>query len=157
MPHIHQYFDQDIPVSCALFVLVVRSCWDEAMWPAFFGGLNHQSTFSKVISSDFCHWGAQFGYTRVGAASQWLMSLVLSIWAYLSCSSCRLRRACSQGSPGLAKTYRDGPHPDNAKIEVRSVHTGLLCFSCDVSNSEVSRAHVGCNTNSQAQGLTMLW
>lgn len=39
-----------------------------------------------VISSDFCHWGAQFGYTRVG-------------------------------SPGLAKTYRDGPHPDNAKIE----------------------------------------
>lgn len=39
-----------------------------------------------VISSDFCHWGAQFGYTRVG-------------------------------SPGLAKTYRDGPHPDNARIE----------------------------------------
>mmetsp|Transcript_33196 Transcript_33196/g.76675 ORF Transcript_33196/g.76675 Transcript_33196/m.76675 type:complete len:328 (+) Transcript_33196:99-1082(+) len=39
-----------------------------------------------VISSDFCHWGAQFGYTRVG-------------------------------SPSLAKTYRDGPHPDNARIE----------------------------------------
>ncbi|CAK8995441.1 Protein MEMO1 (Mediator of ErbB2-driven cell motility 1) (Memo-1), partial [Durusdinium trenchii] len=39
-----------------------------------------------VISSDFCHWGAQFGYTRVG-------------------------------SPSLARTYRDGPHPDNAKIE----------------------------------------
>jgi len=39
-----------------------------------------------VVSSDFCHWGAQFGYTRVG-------------------------------SPSLAKTYRDGPHPDNARIE----------------------------------------
>jgi MEMO1 family protein len=39
-----------------------------------------------VISSDFCHWGAQFGYTRTGSQS-------------------------------LAETYRDGPHPDNAKIE----------------------------------------
>ena len=39
--------------------------------------------------------------------------------------SFRLSRAYSQGSPGLAKTYRDGPHPDNAKIEVRSAHTVL--------------------------------
>eukprot|EP00931_Biecheleriopsis_adriatica_P055695 TRINITY_DN32990_c0_g1_i1.p1 TRINITY_DN32990_c0_g1~~TRINITY_DN32990_c0_g1_i1.p1 ORF type:complete len:326 (-),score=51.07 TRINITY_DN32990_c0_g1_i1:85-1062(-) len=39
-----------------------------------------------VVSSDFCHWGAQFGYTRRGSAS-------------------------------LAQTYRDGPHPDNARIE----------------------------------------
>jgi len=39
-----------------------------------------------VISSDFCHWGAQFGYTRTG-------------------------------SPALAQTYRNGPHPDNARIE----------------------------------------
>eukprot|EP00929_Paragymnodinium_shiwhaense_P107805 TRINITY_DN74165_c0_g1_i1.p1 TRINITY_DN74165_c0_g1~~TRINITY_DN74165_c0_g1_i1.p1 ORF type:complete len:350 (-),score=64.77 TRINITY_DN74165_c0_g1_i1:53-1102(-) len=39
-----------------------------------------------VISSDFCHWGAQFGYL-------------------------------TKGSPTLAETYRDGPHPDNAAIE----------------------------------------
>lgn len=39
-----------------------------------------------IISSDFCHWGARFEYTRTG-------------------------------SPALAETYRDGPHPENAKIE----------------------------------------
>jgi len=39
-----------------------------------------------VVSSDFCHWGAQFGYTV-------------------------------RGSPALATTYRDGPHPENASIE----------------------------------------
>jgi len=39
-----------------------------------------------VVSSDFCHWGVQFGYTR-------------------------------KGSPTLAKTYVNGPHPENAQIE----------------------------------------
>lgn len=39
-----------------------------------------------VVSSDFCHWGARFEYTRTG-------------------------------SPELAETYRDGPHPENASIE----------------------------------------
>mmetsp|Transcript_101251 Transcript_101251/g.294851 ORF Transcript_101251/g.294851 Transcript_101251/m.294851 type:complete len:182 (-) Transcript_101251:48-593(-) len=39
-----------------------------------------------LASSDFCHWGARFEYTRTG-------------------------------SPALAETYRDGPHPENAGIE----------------------------------------
>lgn len=30
----------------------------------------------------------------------------------------------NSGSPGLAKTYRDGPHPDNARIEVTRIKAG---------------------------------
>lgn len=34
-----------------------------------FAYITHMShEFIQVISSDFCHWGAQFGYTRVGTA-----------------------------------------------------------------------------------------
>jgi len=39
-----------------------------------------------VVSSDFCHWGAQFGYMTLG-------------------------------DPKLAKTYVNGPYPENAAIE----------------------------------------
>ncbi|CAJ1425149.1 unnamed protein product [Effrenium voratum] len=58
----------------------------EARYGKLLAPLLQQEGTLFVISSDFCHWGAQFGYTRVGSTS-------------------------------LARTYREGPHPDNARIE----------------------------------------
>ena len=64
-------------------------------------------SLTQVVSSDFCHWGAQFGYTRVGQGLR------------------ASKHSLIQGSPSLAQTYREGPHPDNAKIEAFV----KLCFS----------------------------
>ncbi len=59
---------------------------------------------------------------------QWLLSLGCAIWLHTgwyctqwvatgNTSSTVLLCWPNWGSPGLAKTYREGPHPDNARIE----------------------------------------
>ena len=39
------------------------------------------------------------------------------------------------GSPSLAKTYRDGPHPDNARIEVEALQSIGAAYSVDANLS----------------------
>ena len=70
------------------------------------------TSLPQVVSSDFCHWGAQFGYTRVGQDYENPRDRLFNLWG-----------SHAAGSPSMAKTYRDGPHPDNARIEVEALQS----------------------------------
>jgi len=78
----------DAVKPCTLVPIMVGSVsgGEEARYGQMLAPYLQEEGTLFVISSDFCHWGAQFGYTR-------------------------------RGSPALAETYSNGPHPDNAAIE----------------------------------------